>query len=157
MRTRRESIDLIRMFNRRYVPVMRLLDRSYLGTGSSTLEIAVLIEIGEREAVSARDISRLLSVDKGYLSRTIRRFEEQGLVARTASGADARVQLLSLTDSGRDRVAELSDSGADVVADMGVGVRNDRTVEVDGDNCIPDSHCGITFYRSDPRNLSAVA
>lgn len=117
MRTRRESIDLIRMFNRRYVPVMRLLDRSYLGTGSSTLEIAVLIEIGERETVSARDISRLLSVDKGYLSRTIRRFEEQGLVARTASGADARVQLLSLTDSGRDRVAELSDSGADVVAE----------------------------------------
>ena len=117
MRTRRESIDLIRMFNRRYVPVMRLLDRSYLGTGSSTLEIAVLIEIGEREAVSARDISRLLSVDKGYLSRTIRRFEEQGLVARTASGADARVQLLSLTDSGRDRVAELSDPGADVVAE----------------------------------------
>ena len=117
MRTRRESIDLIRMFNRRYVPVMRLLDRSYLGTGSSTLEIAVLIEIGEREAVSARDISRLLSVDKGYLSRTIRRFEEQGLVARTASGADARVQLLSLTDSGRDSVAELSDSGADVVAE----------------------------------------
>lgn len=117
MRTRRESIDLIRMFNRRYVPVMRLLDRSYLGTGSSTFEIAVLIEIGEREAVSARDISRLLSVDKGYLSRTIRRFEEQGLVARTASGADARVQLLSLTDSGRDRVAELSDSGADVVAE----------------------------------------
>jgi len=117
MRTRRESIDLIRMFNRRYVPVMRLLDRSYLGTGSSTLEIAVLIEIGEREAVSARDISRLLSVDKGYLSRTIRRFEEQGLVARTASGADARVQLLSLTDSGRDRVAELSDFGADVVAE----------------------------------------
>ena len=88
MRTRRESIDLIRMFNRRYVPVMRLLDRSYLGTGSSTLEIAVLIEIGEREAVSARDISRLLSVDKGYLSRTIRRFEEQGLVARTASGVE---------------------------------------------------------------------
>ena len=117
MRTRRESIDLIRMFNRRYVPVMRLLDRSYLGTGSSTLEIAVLIEIGEREAVSARDISRLLSVDKGYLSRTIRRFEEQGLVARTASGVDARVQLLSLTDSGRGRVAELSDSGADVVAE----------------------------------------
>lgn len=117
MRTRRESIDLIRMFNRRYVPVMRLLDRSYLGTGSSTLEIAVLIEIGEREAVSARDISLLLSVDKGYLSRTIRRFEEQGLVARTASGVDARVQLLSLTDSGRDRVAELSDSGADVVAE----------------------------------------
>lgn len=118
MRTRRESIDLIRMFNRRYVPVMRLLDRSYLGTGSSTLEIAVLIEIGEREAVSARDISRLLSVDKGYLSRTIRRFEEQGLVARTASGVDARVQLLSLTDSGRDRVAELSDSGADVVRSL---------------------------------------
>ena len=130
MRTRCESIDLIRMFNRRYVPVMRLLDRSYLGTGSSTLEIAVLIEIGEREAVSARDISRLLSVDKGYLSRTIRRFEEQGLVARTSSGADARVQLLSLTDSGRDRVAELSDSGTDVVAEAFRGAGDEELARV---------------------------
>ena len=130
MRTRCESIDLIRMFNRRYVPVMRLLDRSYLGTGSSTLEIAVLIEIGEREAVSARDISRLLSVDNGYLSRTIRRFEEQGLVARTSSGADARVQLLSLTDSGRDRVAELSDSGTDVVAEAFRGAGDEELARV---------------------------
>lgn len=130
MRTRCESIDLIRMFNRRYVPVMRLFDRSYLGTGSSTLEIAVLIEIGEREAVSARDISRLLSVDKGYLSRTIRRFEEQGLVARTASGADARVQLLSLTDSGRDRIAELSDSGTDVVAEAFRGAGDEELARV---------------------------
>lgn len=130
MRTRCESIDLIRMFNRRYAPVMRLLDRSYLGTGSSTLEIAVLIEIGEREAVSARDISRLLSVDKGYLSRTIRRFEEQGLVARTSSGADARVQLLSLTDSGRDRVAELSDSGTDVVAEAFRGAGDEELARV---------------------------
>ena len=59
MRTRRESIDLIRMFNRRYVPVMRLLDRSYLGTGSSTLEIAVLIE--EDELRTMRDAASSLS------------------------------------------------------------------------------------------------
>ncbi len=72
----------------------------------------------------------MLSVDKGYLSRTIRRFEEQGLVARTSSGADARVQLLSLTDSGRDRVAELSDSGTDVVAEAFRGAGDEELARV---------------------------
>lgn len=115
METRSESIKLIRTFNRRYVPIMRLLDRNYLETNASALEIAVLIEIGEHESVTARDIARLLSVDKGYLSRIISQFEKQGLVTKIASKKDARLRMLSLTETGRKRVAELSESGADVV------------------------------------------
>ena len=51
-------------------------------------------------------------------------------MARTASGADARVQLLSLTDSGRDRVAELSDSGTDVVAEAFRGAGDEELARV---------------------------
>lgn len=117
MRTREEAIAVIRRFNRRYVSVMRLLDRNYLKTGSSALEVAVLIEIGQDDGVSACRLSRLLNMDKGHLSRTIRRFEERGLVARSISGDDARMHELFLTEGGRAYVAELSESGADVVSD----------------------------------------
>ena len=115
MGTRGKSIDQIRRFNRRYVPAMRLLDRSYLDTGLSTLEAAALLEIGEGGGVSARDIARKLGMDKGYLSRAVSRFESEGWVERSPSPEDGRVQLLSLTEVGRARAAELAESGADIV------------------------------------------
>lgn len=127
---RRDSLDQIRRFNRHYVPLMRLLDRSYLDTGLSTLEAAALIEIGENDGCSARDISRLLHMDKGYLSRAISRFEGRGLVERTPSPEDARLQLLSLTDAGRTYVAELGVAGEDIVGKVFAGATDAQLEEV---------------------------
>lgn len=116
MGTRDESVTQIRRFNRTYVPAMRLLDRSYLDTGMSSLETAALLEIGESDGgVSARDISHRLNMDKGYLSRAITRFEAEGLVKKTPSPEDGRLQMLSLTDAGRDRAAELARNGSEVI------------------------------------------
>lgn len=126
---RQQSLDQIRRFNRHYVPLMRLLDRSYLDTNMSTLEVAALIEIGEDEGCSARDISQLLHMDKGYLSRTIRQFEREGLVERTPSPEDGRLQLLSLTNAGRDRVGELRVAGEEIVDEAFDGVLDAQLVE----------------------------
>jgi DNA-binding MarR family transcriptional regulator len=115
MEPRTASIDTIRHFNRTYVPAMRLLDRSYLNTGMSTLETAALLEIGAHAGCSARDISRTLNMDKGYLSRAIARFEKEGLVERKPSSADSRVQTLRLTAAGKDTEARLAQRGAQIV------------------------------------------
>ena len=112
---RRKSIELIRRFNRTYVPAMRLLDRSYLDTGMSTLEAAALLEIGEGDGVSARDIARKLGMDKGYLSRAVARFESEGWVERSPSPEDGRLQVLALTEAGRKRVEELAQRGTRIV------------------------------------------
>ena len=112
---RRESNELIRRFNRTYVPAMRLLDRSYLDTGMSTLEAATLLEIGEGDGVSARDIARKLGMDKGYLSRAVARFESEGWVERSPSPEDGRLQVLALTEAGRKRVEELAQRGMRIV------------------------------------------
>lgn len=130
MTSRRDSIDAVRRFNRHYVPAMRLLDRYYLDTGMSTLETAALLEIGENEGCSARDIARLLHMDKGQLSRALSRFESEGLVRRTASETDARVQRLWLTDAGHARVAELARMGEGVVEDAFAGATNEELAEV---------------------------
>ncbi|MEE8722920.1 MAG: MarR family winged helix-turn-helix transcriptional regulator [Eggerthellaceae bacterium] len=115
MKSRQTSIDAIRRFNRTYVPAMRLLDRSYQDTGMSTLETAALLEIGEHDGCSARDISRTLNMDKGYLSRALSRFEKEGLITRTPSSTDARVQTLSLTGSGKAAEARLTQMGTRIV------------------------------------------
>lgn len=115
MRKREESIELIRRFNRRYVPAMGLLGRSYLDTGLSTLEAAALLEIYECEGISARDISRTLHMDKGYLSRAIKRFEEEGWVERSPAPDDARLLRLELTDAGREWALKLVEDGVHVV------------------------------------------
>ena len=130
MQTRGESIDQIRRFNRRYVPAMRLLDRSYLDTGLATLEAAALLEIGENEGVSARDISRKLNMDKGYLSRAVARFESEGWVEKGPSPEDGRLQALSLTDAGKRRVEELAGSGADIVEDAFEGTTDEEIARV---------------------------
>lgn len=129
MATRRQSIDQIRRFNRHYVPVMRLLDRSYLDTGMSTVETDVLIEIGERKTCAARDIARELRMDKGQLSRTVHRFEERGWVARKQSSEDGRLQLLSLTAAGRAYVDELTVAGERVVDEAFSAASDDQLAE----------------------------
>lgn len=128
MPSREESIAAIRRFNRHYTPVMRLLGRSYIDSQMSTMQSAVLIEIGEQGKATARDLARLFGVDKGYLSRIIAGFEAQGLIERISSAGDARVYLLSLTPAGKARVAELVASGERIVAEA-FGQANDAQLE----------------------------
>ena len=109
------AIEEIRRFNRHYVPRMRLLEQRYLGTGLSVIETDVLIEIGEHESCSARDVAQELCLDKGYLSRIIARLVGRGLVTRAASPADGRVKALGLTPAGRVDVEDLARQGARVV------------------------------------------
>lgn len=130
MRSRSESIETIRRFNRRYVPVMRLLDKGYLDTDMSTMEVYVLIEIADHEGCSARDIATELHLDKGYLSRMIHGLEKSGLIARVASDVDGRLQLLYLTDAGARLVSYLEESGSQVVGEAFQSVDDSRLSQV---------------------------
>lgn len=50
--------------------------------------------------VSASDIILQIDIDKGYLSKVLKRFELNGLIAKEPSPADARMSLLTLTAAG---------------------------------------------------------
>lgn len=67
----------------------------------------MLFEISQRGACTASDIAQELSLDHGYLSRTLRRFADDGLISRTTDKADARQSLLTLTAKGRRAFARL--------------------------------------------------
>lgn len=97
MPTRTLSINRIRFFKRHYVPMMGLLGQRYLGSSWSTMEADVLIQIGKRPGCTARGIAEELKLDKGYLSRILRHFEEDGLLRRTPDEQDGRRKHLGLT------------------------------------------------------------
>lgn len=95
-----QQIQEIRTFNRFYTDLIGLLDKHLLNSDYSLAEARILYELFTAKQLSASDIIYKLSIDKGYLSRILKKFEKQELIARIASEEDARVSLLSLTDAG---------------------------------------------------------
>jgi len=112
-----QQVAAVRRFNRLYTRRMGVLDEGHLHSAFSLAEVRVLYELANRPDPTATEIGRELALDAGYLSRMLRGFEGQGLVERAPSPADARQQLLRLTDRGRETFAELNARAhADVAA-----------------------------------------
>lgn len=94
------TVGAVRAFNRFYTRKIGVVD----GMASSPLSLAeahVLYELAHRERPTATDIHKELGLDAGYLSRILRGFERQKIVARTPSKNDERQKFLSLTAKGR--------------------------------------------------------
>lgn len=100
-------IPVIRKFNRFYTNVLGLLDQHLLETDFSLSEARVLFEIGHTDRCTAKMLIDKLRLDAGYLSRILKRFEEQDLICRIQSDEDRRLYYLRLTDRGRDALAKL--------------------------------------------------
>jgi DNA-binding MarR family transcriptional regulator len=113
-----KHIHEIRNFNRFYTDLIGLLDNHLLNSDYSLAEARILYEIFAAKQLSASDIIHNLSIDKGYLSRILKKFEKQDLVTRRSSDEDARVSLLSLTDKGLKVFRELNDASNKQIATL---------------------------------------
>jgi len=78
-----------------------VLRKTFLDSPYSLGEARVLYEIASCGAPMARDISRSLDLDPGYLSRVLRNFEKRGLIRKRTSAKDGRQSHLTLTPRGR--------------------------------------------------------
>lgn len=105
-----EKIQAIRAFNRFYTDLLGLLDTHLLKSDYSLAEARILYEIFIGKEISASDIIQKLKVDKGYLSRILKKLEKQGLVSKKLSAGDGRVSLLSLTPDGLKVFHELNNA-----------------------------------------------
>ena len=94
-------IAAVRRFNRYYTRQIGVLRKTFLDSPYSLGEARVLYEIVSCGAPMARDISRSLDLDPGYLSRVLRNFEKRGLIRKRTSAKDGRQSHLTLTPRGR--------------------------------------------------------
>jgi len=102
-----DRVSAVRAFNRFYTRRVGALGDHHLDSAYSLTEMRVIYELAHAVRPSASAIGRDLGLDAGYLSRILRRFESDGLLARTPSAGDARKSDLRLTRRGRSTFAPL--------------------------------------------------
>lgn len=127
-----DPIAVVRRFNRSYTQRIGVLEDSFLGLGMPLGPARLLFEIGAAPAPSpgaapaaqatatTHALRERLGLDSGYLSRLLRRLENDGLIRVTPDLGDRRRRQVTLTEAGRDRWRELerrSDDQARLIVD----------------------------------------
>lgn len=113
-----DEIAQIRAFNRFYTRQIGLLEEHFNDSPLSLAEARVLYEIDARGHTTSGDLMRSLGIDRGYLSRMLRKFSDAGLTALSPNLADRRSNHLALTDDGDIIVARLNEKSIGAVADL---------------------------------------
>ena len=111
------QVKAVRAFNRFYTQRIGVLKR-YLDSEFTLTEVRVLYEIAHRPGLTASELVRELALDAGYLSRILRRFEQQGWLQRESAPQDARQSLLRLTEPGYATFAPLQQKSRDETAEL---------------------------------------
>jgi DNA-binding MarR family transcriptional regulator/GNAT superfamily N-acetyltransferase len=120
-----DEISAVRAFTRFYTGRLGVLDQHLLKSPFSLSEARVLYELANRENPSAKVIGSELSLDPGYLSRIIQKFEEDGLISRKALPSDRRQYQLGLTAKGRQSYSRLDRRSQEEVGKMLTAVSED--------------------------------
>ena len=113
-----DPAESVRDFNRFYTRHIGALGGAHLGSPFSLTDVRVLYELSHRDHPTAGEIAEALSLDRGYLSRTLRAFKRRGLVATEPSSDDGRRTLLSLTTAGRRAFAPLDRRARELAGDL---------------------------------------
>ncbi|MXM63436.1 GNAT family N-acetyltransferase [Streptomyces sp. HUCO-GS316] len=110
------TIQDIRAFNRFYTNVIGALDYSrHLYAPYTLTESRVLYELAHSSRTDAADLRGELSLDAGYLSRILNKFEHDGLIERAPSRRDTRRRTITLTARGRETAALLAERADETV------------------------------------------
>lgn len=113
-----DRVAAVRAFNRFYINRVGGLSDKQLSTPYTLTESRVLVELGREERTAVVELRRRLDIDAGYLSRLLGRFESDGLLTRERAETDARVQLIRLTEAGREAYRQVDRASADEVAGL---------------------------------------
>ncbi|MFI6486533.1 GNAT family N-acetyltransferase [Streptomyces sp. NPDC050564] len=113
------TVQDIRSFNRFYTNVIGALDYGrHLYAPYTLTESRVLYELAHSPRTDAVDLRTELSLDSGYLSRILNKFEQDGLVDRAPSEKDPRRRRITLTARGRDAADLLDERARETVGSL---------------------------------------
>jgi DNA-binding MarR family transcriptional regulator/GNAT superfamily N-acetyltransferase len=153
----RQLVEHIRHFNRFYTEQIGVVSGHLLRSRFSLTEVRILYEVANRDDPTAAQIASDLKLDRGQMSRTLARFQRQGIIGRVASPDDGRARLLSLTAKGkrlfRGLDARANDEIAGLLRDTGVDDRRRLIAamrEIEG-VLGPRSEAGAQFVIRGPR------
>jgi DNA-binding MarR family transcriptional regulator len=112
-----QLVKEIRAFNRFYTQVIGLINDHILDSDYSLPEARILFELNQHPGLTASELTGMLNMDKGYLSRVLRRFEDKKLIGRIVLATDKRVVVLKLTGKGKKEFGVLNRASDEQVED----------------------------------------
>lgn len=101
------QIEAVRRFNRFYTRFLGLFNERLYSADVSLTEARVIWEIKYSRACRATDLIKALGIDRGYLSRILKRMEQAGVVKKATSRKDKRIRTLTLTQKGERLLSNL--------------------------------------------------
>ncbi|MFF4749886.1 bifunctional helix-turn-helix transcriptional regulator/GNAT family N-acetyltransferase [Streptomyces sp. NPDC002514] len=118
------TVQDFRAFNRFYTNVIGALDYGrHLYAPYTLTESRILYELANSRRTDAADLRAELSLDAGYLSRILNKFEQGGLIERAPSEKDPRRRRVGLTPRGRETAALLDERAREAVGSLLGAVR----------------------------------
>jgi DNA-binding MarR family transcriptional regulator len=115
---KKKFIQDIRAFNRWYTDVIGLLDQHLLNSSWSLVEARLIYELHHGSEVQASRLIEVLRVDKGYLSRLLKKLEKEKILTKRKSPGDARAFLLHLTEKGEREFAVLNSASDEQIGSL---------------------------------------
>ncbi|WP_278984197.1 bifunctional helix-turn-helix transcriptional regulator/GNAT family N-acetyltransferase [Sphingobium yanoikuyae] len=112
----------LRAFNRVYTNRLGLLNPHLDGSPFTLSEARILYELAHRSAPTAAEIGRALHLDRGQISRTLKRFSDRGLVEMRDDPKHGRQQLISLTADGQAAFDALEGKTRHAVSELLAGL-----------------------------------
>ncbi|MFF3334744.1 GNAT family N-acetyltransferase [Streptomyces sp. NPDC002888] len=162
------TVQDIRAFNRFYTNVIGALDYGrHLYAPYTLTESRVLYELAHSPSgTDAADLRTALSLDSGYLTRILNKFEKDDLVERAPSERDPRRRRIVLTERGRDAAGLLDERARESVGELLGSVAADdrprlaeamRTIRtILGDNRRPASAEDVALREPAPGELGWI-
>lgn len=124
-----DEIAEVRAFSRFYTRQIGLLQEHFNESEFSLAEGRVLHEIASRGHTTMGEVASTLAMDRGYLSRLMRRFVDDELIAYSPNLKDRRSNTVALTREGDAAYARLSrasnSSVQTLLAPLGDGQRRE--------------------------------
>lgn len=127
---KQEYISQIRAFNRFYTKILGLLNKSYLGSEFGLPEIRVIQDVYLHTNRNAKDISCELNMDKGLLSRILKKLEMREFVCREKATNDNRMEFVKLTKHGEEVYHTLNMAANQSIEEIFAGLDESRLQEI---------------------------
>lgn len=118
----------IRKFNRFYSGAIGFFDLYSIHPTLSDIECRIIYEIMEHEKITAKELNDILHIDRGYLSRTLKKLEKERYIFRHESKIDRRYKILMLTEKGKE-AAQLSVENANKNTNLQFGHLSEAELE----------------------------
>lgn len=105
---------------------LRVYNQRFRATGLNQSQVTALVHLDRVDELSQTDLAAQLGIRKAATGTLIEGLEGKGLVERRRGRQDRRLQLVSITDAGRDVVDQVDRLAEDLGTEYRGGISRDE-------------------------------